>query len=134
MFAVQVIFCVLLVLVGAALLLIGWRGMRGQLPVNRYFGVRTEASMRSDEAFTLANRAAAPSLLAAGAVGVLAGVSLPVLASTFSVVLVVVLGLVGVFVLTGAGGVLGDRVAQTVPEPAPVGGGCGGCAGGCCGA
>ncbi|GAB3286722.1 SdpI family protein [Parasphingorhabdus pacifica] len=133
MFAVQLIFCAILVLGGAALLLIGWRGIRGQLPVNRYFGVRTEAAMRSGEAFTLANRAAAPALMSAGGVGVLSGASLPVLASTFSVVLVIALGLIGVFVLTGAGGVVGDKVAATVPEPAPAGG-CGGCAGGCCGA
>lgn len=132
-FAVQVIFCAILVLGGAALLLIGFRGLRKQLPINRFFGVRTEAALRSDEAFERANQAAAPALLAAGGVGVLAGASLPVLASTFSIVLVTVLGVIGVFLLTGAGGVVGDRVAEAVPAPTPAGG-CGGCAGGCCGA
>ncbi|KAA5836242.1 SdpI family protein [Saccharopolyspora hirsuta] len=132
MLAVQVILCAILVLGGAALLLLGFRGLRGQLPRNRYVGVRTPAAMSSDEAFELANRAAAPAMLAGGAAAVLAGVSVPMLASTFSVVMISVLGLVGAFALMTAGGVVGNRAAEAMPAPAPAAGGCSGCAcGGC---
>ncbi|MCI2423595.1 SdpI family protein [Saccharopolyspora sp. K220] len=133
MLAVQVICCAILVLGGAALLLLGFRGLRGQLPRNRYVGVRTPAAMRSEEAFELANRAAGPAMLAGGAVAVLAGASLPMLAAAFSVVMVAVLGLIGAFALMTVGGVIGDRAAEAMPAPAPTGG-CAGCAGGCCGA
>ncbi|QUH05654.1 SdpI family protein [Saccharopolyspora erythraea] len=131
--AVQVILCAVLVLGGAALLFVGWRGLRGQLARNRYAGVRTPATLRSEEAFELANRAAAPAYLAAGATGVLAGAALPALATTFSVVLVAVIGVVGAFGLQVVGGVFGNRAAEAMPEPAPAAG-CGGCAGGCCSA
>lgn len=133
MLAVQVILCAVLILGGAALLLLGFRGLRGSLPLNTYVGVRTPAAMRSEEAFELANRAAGPAMLAGGGIAVLAGASLPALASGFSVAMVAVLGLVGAFALMTVGGVVGNRAAETVPDPAPTGG-CGGCAGGCCGA
>ncbi|GAA0507843.1 hypothetical protein GCM10011581_20330 [Saccharopolyspora subtropica] len=126
------ILCAVLVLGGAALLLLGFRGLRGQLPRNRYVGVRTPAAMRSDDAFELANRVAGPAMLAGGAVAVLAGVSLPMLAAAFSVVMVAVIGLVGAFALMTVGGVMGNRAAEALPAPAPTGG-CAGCAGGCCG-
>lgn len=132
MLAVQVILCAVLILGGAALLLLGFRGLRGSLPLNTYVGVRTPAAMRSEEAFELANRAAGPAMLAAGAIAALAGASMPALASGFSVAMVAVLGLVGAFVLMTLGGVVGNRAAETVPAPAQAGG-CGGCAGGCCG-
>ncbi|SEG85081.1 SdpI/YhfL protein family protein [Saccharopolyspora kobensis] len=131
--AVQVILCAILVLGGAALMLLGFRGLRGQLPRNRYVGVRTPAAMSSDQAFEVANRAAGPAMLAGGAAAVLAGASLPMLASTFSVVMISVFGLVGAFVLMTAGGVLGNRAAEAMPAPAAAGG-CSGCAGGCCSA
>lgn len=130
--AVQVILCAILVLGGAALLLLGFRGLRGQLPRNRYVGVRTPAAMSSDQAFEVANRAAGPAMLAGGAAAVLAGLSLPMLASTFSVVMIAVLGLVGAFVLMTVGGVVGNRAAEAVPAPAAAG--CGGCSCGCCSA
>jgi hypothetical protein len=131
MFAVQVIFCAILVLAGLALLLLGWRGLRGQLPLNRYVGIRTEATLRSEDAFEIGNRAAAPAILAAGAVGSLSGLALPLLPSFSSVVLVATIGLIGGFALMTAGGVIGNRAAEAMPEPS---GGCAGCAGGCCGA
>lgn len=134
MLVVQVIFCAVLLLAGVALLVLGWRGLRAKLPRNRHLGVRTPASMRSAEAFELANRAAAPGILAGGAVAMLAGIALPALASGLSVALVIVLGLLGAFALMTIGGLTGNRAAEAVPAPTPVTGGCGGCAGGCCSA
>lgn len=133
MFAVEVLLCVILLLLGAALLLLGFRGLRGTLPRNRYAGVRTPAAMRSEETFELANRAAGPAMLAAGAVAVLAGVSMPMLTAVFSVVLVAVLGFAGAVALMIVGGVAGNRAAELMPDPEPAFGGCAGCACGGCG-
>ncbi len=126
---VVIILCAVLLLGGSALLVVGWRGLRGRLPRNRYAGVRTPATLCSDEAFELGNRVAAPAILAAGGVSAVSGVVLPGLPSLTSVVVVAVLGLIGVVVLTGVGGVLGNRAASAMPEPQPSGG-CGNC---CCG-
>lgn len=131
MLAAQVIFCVILVAAGAALLLLGWSGLRGKLPPNRYVGIRTVATLRSDRAFEIGNRAAGPALVAAGAVALLTGASLPLLPSLGSVALVAVVGTVGGFALMTIGGVAGHRAAEALPEPAPSG--CAACTGGCCG-
>jgi uncharacterized membrane protein len=116
-----------LLVTGAALLTVGLLGWRRQLPRNRFAGIRTPATLRSDAAFIAANRVAAPPVLAAGAVcslgGALAfgtdGPALPVILGVVSV------GAVGLLL---AGGVLGHRVAAAVPPPK---GACSGCA--CCG-
>ena len=128
----QIVLCAALVLVGSAVVVTGWRGLRGQLPRNRYAGVRTAATMRNDQAFELGNRVAAPATLASGAASLVCGLSLPVLPSLTTVIMVAVIGGVGGLVLMAVGGVLGNRAAAALPEPAPTGG-CGGCAGGCCG-
>lgn len=137
--AVQIILCAVLVLGGAALLVVGRRGLQGRLPRNRYAGVRTPAALRTEEAFELGNRVAAPATLAGGAVGVLSGAALPMLPSLSSVLTIAVIGLVGGFALMTIGGVLGTRAAATVRVNAPGSGAvsanpCGSCAGGCCGA
>lgn len=113
------------------MLVIGWRGWRGTLPRNRVAGVRTSATLRSDEAFALGNRVAAPATMTGGGLMVLIGLSVPMLGSTITTILVAVIGTVGSVFLVGAGGVLAHRAASAMPEPAI--GGCGGCAGGCCG-
>lgn len=129
---VQIILCAVLVVIGGAALVIGWRGLRGQLPRNRYAGVRTAATMRDDSAFELGNRVAAPATLAGGAASLLCGLALLALPSLSAVIIVALLGGVGLVVLMGIGGTLGHRAAAALPEPVAAGG-CGGCAGGCCG-
>ncbi len=98
---------------GLAVGLVGWRGLRGTLPRNRFVGVRTPMTLASDEAFRAGNRVAGPPLLAAGAVALLGGPAAAASPSTpaFAVVLLVVgLGVVG---LSVAGGLLGSRAAAT---------------------
>lgn len=115
-------------------MLIGARALQGALPRNQRFGVRTPATLRSDEAFEVGNRAAAPAIVAAGGIGVLTGVSLPMLATGLSVGIVAALGFVGAFALLLTGGLIGNKAAAAAPVPeGPTGGGCGGCACGCCG-
>lgn len=126
----RLIIGTLLVLVGLALLAVAVLGARGRLPRNRWAGVRTPASLRSDAAFRIANRVAAAPLGAAGGVGVAGGVvTLVGPVGAVSVVVVAVAGL-GVVVLGGVGGMLGQRAATALPEPvasAACAGACAGC-------
>ena len=129
----NIVLSVVLGLVGVVLGLIGYLGLSGKLPRNRYFGVRTAASMRDDEAFVLANRVAGLPNVVAALVAVVAGAAIvvnPLVALTVGPV-----GLVGAVAITIAGGVVGHRAAEALPEPeAPkacstcaCGGGAGGC-------
>src|SRR5690606_9486298 len=108
---------VLLVVLGAALLVIALLGMRRKLRRNRGAGVRRVASARSEGAFAVANQGAAAPRGVAGGVAVAGGAAL-------------LAGATGVFgwtlfavrtraalVLTGVGGVAGDRAAAAVPLP-----------------
>ncbi len=117
--------------------LVGWGGYLGwreKLPRSRRAGVRTDATMRSDEAFRVANRVAGLPTMVGGAVGVLAGAAALAMPGTGGAVIAAVVGVLGVFVLLAGGGLLGHRAAAAVPPPEPVG--CGGCpcGGGGCGA
>ncbi|MGM1059737.1 SdpI family protein [Saccharothrix sp. Mg75] len=127
----NIVLPVVLGLIGVALGAVGFLGVRGALHRNRFFGVRTKATLRDDEAFALANRIAGVPNLAAGAIALVAGAASAV--NPAASLVIGLLGLVGSLVVAGAGGVLGHRAAEAMPEPAPAG--CGGCAcaGGGCG-
>ena len=121
-----VLGCALLV-TAVALLTVAVLGARGRLRRNPWVGVRTRRTLASDEAFAIANRVGAAPLGAAGAVALLGGVVVLVggpAAATWTVLVVVVAGLLG---LTGLGGALGDRAAARVAAPVS------GCAGTCAG-
>lgn len=117
----------------------GLRSRAGSLTRDGRMGVRTPASLASDEAFGVANRVAAPAALGAAAVAALLAVLILVLPmSTAAAVMSFVVALAAVFALLVTAGVLGDRAARHVPIPARKpdtgGAGCGGCGcggGGC---
>jgi hypothetical protein len=115
-------------LAGLGLLTVAVLGARGRLHRNRWAGVRTSASLRSDEAFALANRVAAVPLGAAAGVAVLAGAALLGGADGLLGWLVLGIGVLGTLALTGVGGSAGDRAAAALPEPVQAG-----CAGECAG-
>jgi hypothetical protein len=122
----------LLLLAGLALLAVAVLGARSQLRRNRWVGVRTPATMRSDAAFVVGQRAAAVPVGAAGAVALAGGVVL--LAGAGGVLGFVVLAVsgVGFAVLAGVGGLVGDRAAlATRPEVVPGGSTCAGACAGC---
>ncbi|MFC4005276.1 SdpI family protein [Prauserella oleivorans] len=128
MFVVALIPALLGILVGWG----GYLGLREKLPRDRGAGVRTAATLRSDEAFRVANRVAGLPTIVAGAVGVLAGVAGLLMPNAWGTVIAAVIGLVGMFALVAGGGVLGHRAAAAVPPPSEVPAGCSGCAcGGC---
>ncbi|WP_238413099.1 SdpI family protein [Saccharothrix deserti] len=129
----NIVLPVVLGLIGVAFGAVGFLGMRGGLHRNRFFGVRTKATLRDDETFALANKIAGVPNLAAGAIALVAAAAA---ALNPAVALVIgLVGLVGSVVVASAGGVLGHRAAEAMP--APVAAGCGGCAcsgsGGACG-
>ncbi|OLT17673.1 hypothetical protein BJF78_12845 [Pseudonocardia sp. CNS-139] len=122
----------LLVLVGVALITVALLGVRRRLPRNRWAGVRTAASLRSDAAFTVANQVAAAPLGAAGAIAAAGGLALLAGADGALAWALLVVSAVGTTVLAGVGGLAGDRAAAAV-QPAPLGpsactGTCAGCA------
>jgi hypothetical protein len=90
--------------------------------------------MRSDEAFRVGNQVAGLPTLVGGLIGVLGGVAGLVMPTTAGTIIAAVVALAGLFVLLAGGGVLGNKAASAVPEPAKVPAGCSGCAcaaGGC---
>lgn len=120
----RVLLGTVLVLAALALLSVGVLGWRCRLPRNRFAGVRTPASLRSDAAFRTANRVAAPPLLAAGAACLTGGV---VCFAATGISLAVVAGVTaaGTLLLALAGGVLGNRAAEAMgADPS-----CAGCPG-----
>ncbi len=131
MFAIGLVPIVLGVLVGWG----GFLGVRERLSREGGTGVRTQAALRSEEAFKLANRVAGMPTAAGGAIGVLAGLGALAMPTTAGLVAAAFVGLLAMFALVVGGAVLGNRAALTVPAPAPAApAGCSGCAcgaGGC---
>jgi hypothetical protein len=137
--ALTIPLAVVLLLLAALSGTVGLRGRAGTLTRDGRMGVRTPASMASDEAFGVANRVAAPVALGAAAIAALLAVLILVLpVSSVAVLILFVVALAAVFGLLVMAGVLGDRAARHVPiparQPAAGGAGCGGCGcggGGC---
>jgi SdpI/YfhL protein family len=121
----------LLVLAGVALLAIAVLGLRRRLPRNRWVGVRTAATLRSNAAFAVANQVAAAPLGAAGAVAAAGGVALLAGADGTLAWALLAVSAAGATVLAGVGGVAGDRAASAVQpaplEPSACAGSCAGC-------
>ena len=130
--SLRLIAAALLVLVGATLLTVGVLGARSRLPRNRWVGIRTPATLRSEPAFTLAHRVGAVPAAAAGVVALAGGALLLVgsdaPALDWVLLTISVLGSLG---LAGFAGRVGDRAAATLSagaaaaEPVPT------CAGSC---
>ncbi|HEX6403794.1 MAG TPA: SdpI family protein [Pseudonocardiaceae bacterium] len=121
---VSMLLGVVLVIAGVAVFTVGLLGWRQRLPRNRFAGIRTPATLRSDAAFIAANRVAAPPVLAAGAVCTVGGGLALGSAGSALTVIVAVTG-AGALALLLAGGLLGHRVAAATVPPRP--GGCAGC-------
>ncbi|MEV6319632.1 SdpI family protein [Nocardia sp. NPDC051787] len=125
MFVVALVLFVLAVVAIAT----GALGLTGRLPRNRFFGVHTEAALSSDETFRVANRVAAPTSIAAGALLFAGG--LVALAASGIVALVVAAGAAVVALFTlGAGATAAAQAADAIAPPAEVGG-CGSSCGAC---
>lgn len=133
MFVIALVPIVLGVLVGWG----GFLGLREKLSRDRGAGVRSAATMRSEEAFRLGNKVAGLPTLAGGVVAVLAGAAGLAMPTTAGLIVAAVVGVLGMLALVATGGVLGNRAAAAVPAPEPAApeapAGCSGCACGTCG-
>ncbi|WIY04472.1 SdpI family protein [Amycolatopsis mongoliensis] len=131
MFAIALVPVVLGLLVGFG----GFLGFRERLTREGGTGVRTQAALRSEEAFKLANRVAGLPTMAGGAISVLTGLAGLAMPTTGGLISAALAGVLAMLLLVMGGGVLGNRAALTVPAPAPAApAGCSGCAcgaGGC---
>jgi len=127
------LFALLPLVVGLVVAVVGVLGFLERLPRNRFGGVRTPATLRDDETFRVANKVAGLPIAVAGFVGILGGAAAFAMTGAGGVLVTSVLGLIGTVAIAAAGGVLGHRAAEAVPEPAPeLPEGCKGCAcGGC---
>lgn len=104
---------VLVIVVGLVLIVLAAASWRGRLPRNSFAGVRTPSTMRSDQAFKVANKVAAPLTAAGGAVLALGGV-LTVALGKSSAGPALIACAVACGVLCVVGGVLGARAARTL--------------------
>lgn len=122
---------ILLLAAAATLITVSWLGWRQRLPRNRFAGVRTPATLRSQAAFSAANRVAAAPVGAAGVVCA-AGGALALGAQGAELAMITGITGVGAVGLLLAGGLLGHQVAVAMAAPSP--GRCAGCScsgGGC---
>ena len=121
-------------LVGLVVASVGTLGFLERLPRNRFGGVRTPATLRDDETFRVGNKVAGLPIAVGGVVGILGGAAALAMTGTAAIIVTAVLALLGMLVITGAGGVLGHRAAEAVPAPEPeLPAGCKGCQCGGCG-
>ena len=130
MFVVALVPMLLGVLVGWG----GYLGWREKLPRDRGAGVRTPATLASDDAFRIANKVAGLPTMAGGVVGVIGGAAALAMPTTSGMVIAAALGLAGLIAMLAGGGLLGHSAAGAVPVPPQPAAGCGGCAcgaGGC---
>lgn len=111
----MIVASVVITLVGVGLAGMGVLSGRGRLPRNSFAGVRTRASMRSEEAFRAANRVAAPLTVAGGAVLVLIGIVSAFL-PTRAAAACILGGVVAAGALCVVGGVLGSAVAKRMTD------------------
>ena len=115
---VAVVAGALLVLVGAALVVVGILGVAARLPRNRWAGVRTPASLVSDGAFSVANRVSGPGIVVSGVLVALAGAAVAGTEGAPRVVVAMLLLSGGVAVMIAAGA-LGARAVAVAPPLSP---------------
>lgn len=109
-FVVSVLFQVVFFVLGAALVAGGIAALRGTLPGNSWFGVRTPETRESPEAWTISNKAAAPGFLAAGIALIFAGLGL-LLVDGFVAVALAVLGVLVALGMASFAGLSGSKAA-----------------------
>ncbi|WP_063051971.1 SdpI family protein [Nocardia arthritidis] len=124
-------FLVALVLFAPAVVAVttGALGLTGRLPRNRFFGVHTEAALSTDETFRVANRVAAPTSIAAGALLFAGGLVALVAGGFVALAVAACTAVVALFTL-GAGANAAAQAADAIAAP-PETGGCGSSCGAC---
>jgi uncharacterized membrane protein len=104
---------VLIIVVGLILIVLAVASWQERLPRNILAGVRTPSTMRSDQAFKVANKVAAPLTAAGGGVLVLGGVLTAVLGTSSAGPTLIACAL-ACAVLCVVGGIRGVRAIRTL--------------------
>jgi uncharacterized membrane protein len=104
---------IVLVLAGLLVVWVAIRSWQGRLSRNYVAGVRTPSTMRSDEAFRIANKVAAPFSLAGGVLIAVTGV-VETLVPVRAIAAVVLTGVLLAGVLIVVGGIKGVRAARAL--------------------
>lgn len=115
MSALPVVAAVLVFALAAVWAVVGVLGLIGRLPFNRWIGVRADETMRSREAFDLANRVAAPGMLGAAGILLLSGLVTLGVGGYWSIVFAVV-GLIAALFVVGLVSAYGVRAAAALPS------------------
>lgn len=123
-YVVSMIAAIVVFVIAALWAAVGVAGLLGRFPGNRWAGVRTKETLRSEEAWVLAHRVAAPGFLG-GAVALVLG-GLLSLSNRWGFLYAFAGLLVGLLAVSVVSGVA-VRAAQGVPAPPS-----GGCTSGCC--
>ena len=108
---------VILFVLAVAVVVCGVASIAGRLPRNRWVGIHTEHSMRSDEAFRLANRVAAPTMIAAGGLLAVAGALALMFDGLLGIVAIVVTTIAAV-IPAGNGAAIANRAAEALTAKA----------------
>jgi uncharacterized membrane protein len=108
---VVIVGAMIAVLGGLCIIWLGIRMWQERLPRNSIAGVRTRSTMRSDDAFRIANKAAAPLTVVAGVVLVAGGLAAAFLPE-FAGAITLLAGVVTFGGLCIAGGVKGVRACR----------------------
>ncbi|MEV0340982.1 SdpI family protein [Nocardia sp. NPDC050713] len=124
-------FVVVLVLfvLAAVAIATGVLGLIGKLPPNRFVGVHTEAALTSEETFRIANRVAAPTSVAAGALLFAGGLVAFAAGGVVALVVGGATAVIALFTLGAGANAAGEAIAALVP--AKDIGGCGQSCGAC---
>jgi uncharacterized membrane protein len=125
------VFVVALVLFVPAVVAVatGMLGLTGRLPRNRFVGVHTEAALHNDETFRIANRVAAPTSVAAGALLFTGGLVALAAGGVVALIVAAAAALIALFTLGAGANAAAQAVAGLVP--AREVGGCGQTCGAC---
>jgi uncharacterized membrane protein len=105
---------IVILLAGLLIVWLAIRSWQGRLTRNYIAGVRTPSTMRSDEAFRIANKAAAPFSLVSGILFALTGVVAAVV-PVHTATVVLPTGVVIAAVVVVIGGLIGVRAARAAP-------------------
>jgi hypothetical protein len=123
------VVAVILFVLAAVAVVTGVLGAVGVLPRNRFFGVHTEAALRTADTFRVANRVASPTSIGAGLLLVAAGVIAVIVGGIAGVVAAVLALVIALFTLGAGAGAAAQAVAGMAP--AAETGGCGHACGAC---
>ncbi|MFE2956296.1 SdpI family protein [Nocardia tengchongensis] len=126
----MLVVALILFVLAAVAVVTGVLGLTGTLPGNRYFGVHSEAALKTEEAFKLGNKVAGPTSVVAGLLLAASGAVALVAGGVPALVLAVIAVVIALFTL-GAGAAAAEKaIANAFPEEEKVGG-CGSACGGC---